>query len=224
MKNMTKVVFALVCILTISSLGLVNAAATWKPFKQCNMVYWTSETDKALPVPGNQVGGFNLTLDGNPDTWYYLDIKSIKPDISVYPIYSCVVFPFYLDQESLAGNEAFWNYWETKLAEPLANNEMWAFQMFWILESNAPMFMLKVTPDGQYMLVDYLQFAAEFDGVTFVYNPLRINGDYPQGTYTFVGHSDSIPDGAVGIYPDGSFTYPPIDNPLIDVNMIITFR
>jgi hypothetical protein len=221
-KNITKVAFALVCILSISSLGLVNAATTWKPFKQCNMVYWTSEDPTLYGVAGNQVSDFKLSLDGNPDTWYYLDIKSIKPDISVGSEYSCAVFPFYLDQESLADNEAFWNYWETKLAEPLANGEMWAFLMYWILQSDFPMFMLKATPTGQYMLVDYLQFAAEFDGVNFVFNPLRINGDYPQGTYTFVGHGNPAEDFAVGIYPDNDYDY--LDNPLSDVTMTITFR
>jgi hypothetical protein len=49
--------------------------------------------------------------------------------------------------------------------------------MWPIINGLAPMFYLKVDL-GTYMLVDGLQGGN---------NPLRLNGDYPLGTYTFTG-------------------------------------
>lgn len=78
-----------------------------------------------------------------------------------------------------------------------------------ILHGEWPMFILKATPTGEFMLVDYLQYFVDNSGGgmdynNYIHSPLRINGDYPQGTYTFVGHSDLayVGDYAIGIYPN----------------------
>lgn len=220
--------------MAISSIGLANAAnphSATHPIKtvgKCNLVYWTSDDSTVYDVTNDKRNNFILPLDGNPTTWYYLNIKSIKPDISVNPQYSYELFPFYLDQESVATNTAFWEYWDARLAVPLANNEQWAVVMDDILNSVWPMFLLKATPTGELMFVDYLQYFVDnsdgnMDYNNYVLSPLRINGDYPQGTYSFVGHSDEVGDYAVGIYPNNDFDIVE-PNPLTDISMTITFR
>jgi hypothetical protein len=60
-----------------------------------------------LPVAGNQVSDFNLKLDGNPDTWHYLDIKFIKPTLPDE------FYSFFLVSPP-STDTAFWNYWSAR--------------------------------------------------------------------------------------------------------------
>ena len=157
------------------------------------MVYWTSDDATLKGVAGNQVSGFKLKLDGNPDTWYYLGIKFIKPQSDNG------VFPFYLTPPT---DTAFWDYWEAKGVTATATG--WQAIMWQIINGNLPMFALGVTVDGYCMLIDSLQF---YSGS--VLEPLRLNGDYPHGTYVFTG--------GVGFYP-------PFSEYFDGISMTITIR
>jgi len=178
LNKTVKVAFVVAFIFALGSIGFANA--TPKPLKECNMVYWTSETDKAQPVPGNQVSGFKLTLDPSVE-WYFLGFKFLKPLPPIGdPDKPGDIYPFHLIAPTPAENPGFWTYWNTKLSDPA--NAAWAPIMSKILAGKLPMFVLLVKKDGTYMLVDGLQLM-----IYSLFYPLRVNGDYPLGTYVFEG-------------------------------------
>jgi len=183
------IVFA--CIIAITSLGFVNA--TPRTLKQVNMLYSTSDNpDKWLPVAGNQVSDFKLKLNGNtdPNFWYYLNIKFVKPTLSEG------VYMFWLTVPS-DNNNAFWDYWAAKGVTSSAAYPNWQWFMWRIIHGDIipyppsqggprfvqlPMFGLYSDGNGNYELRDGLvHFASHFTQDS----PLRLNGDYPLGTYTF---------------------------------------
>jgi len=95
------------------------------------------------------------------------------------------LFPFFLDPTTYTTNAEFKAYWDTKLSDPA--NAPWAPIMSDIIHGNLPMFFLAVQTDGQYHLIDGLQFFLFiFGGYGQPFNPLRLNGDYPLGTYVFM--------------------------------------
>jgi hypothetical protein len=206
MKKTAIVVMMVICLFAIVPLGLVNA--TPKVLKQVNMLYSTSENpDKWLPVPGNQVSDFKLTLDASVE-WYYLDIKFIKPTFLEEGYYM-----FWLTPPT---DPEFWAYWDAKgvnaAAIPSPDPSIhWKFIMWRIITGVVPMFSLYSDGAGNYKLCDGLQrFAFGMSQAT-----LRVNGDYPKGTYTFTCNA------AVGPAP----SYVPIvPNPLDNLVMNIEFR
>mgnify|MGYP001765886200 CR=1 FL=1 len=183
MNKMTRVlVIALVCILAASTSGLANA--TPRTLKQVNLLYSTSVEPTTvpdtpwLPVAGNQVSDFKLKLDGSATTWYYLDIKFIKPTLPAG------LTTFKLTPPT---DPAFWAYWAAKGVDGSATMVTWQQVMWNIINGNAAMFGLTSDGNGNYMLVDGLQkILGQGD------NPLRLNGDYPKGTYTFTVFYDNL--------------------------------
>jgi hypothetical protein len=209
--------FVLALIFAIGAVGLVSA--TPRLLKECNMVYWTSDDSTLRGVAGNQVSGFKLNLNGNtnPSFWYYLNIKFIKP------ILPQGVFMFWLTPPP-DSDGAFYDYWAAKgvtAAAPWGSNPLWpSWQwIMWRIIHGAPgqfgslpMFGLYSDGAGNYELRDGLvHFASHFTADS----PLRLNGDYPLGTYTFTCF------GATQIAPPYS-NLP--DNVLEGVVMTITIR
>jgi len=193
------VLITVVSLFAILGLASVNTAyATPRILKQANLVYSTSvepietPTTPWMPVPGNQVSNFKLKLDGSSTTWYYLNIKFIKP------LQPNGLFAFYLTPPP-ASDTAFWTYWANKGVTSAADPTTWQGLMWQIITASKPMFYLSSDGLGKYMLVDGLQYLAS--GGT-VLNNLRLNGDYPLGSYTF------------------SCADPPLDG----ITMTITFR
>ena len=203
MQKIVRVSVAVAFILAIGTIGFANA--TPRLLKECNMVYWTSADPTFYGVAGNQVSGFKLTLNGNtdPDFWYYLNIKFIKPDMPPG------VYMFYLTPPP-ATDTAFWNYWAAKdvtmahfLAHVNSPPPTWPWQSWmWLIIHGTtlpgggfyqvPMFGLRSDGVGNYELRDGLvHFASGFTQES----PLRLNGDYPLGTYTFTC------DGATELMP-----------------------
>jgi len=200
-----QVLMMVVCLFAIASTGFVNA--TPKVLKQVNMLYSTSENpDKWLPVPGNQVSDFKLTLDASVE-WYYLDIKFIKPTFLEEGYYM-----FWLTPPT---DQAFWDYWAAKGVTASAGSGTWQYWMWRIIRPTAtwntrfPIFALYSDGEGNYKLCDGLQRWAfgEYQAT------LRVNGDYPKGIYAFTCHQAFAPG-----------TPTPIDNPLDGVVMNIEFR
>jgi len=133
------------------------------------------------PTAGSLAGGFTVGL--NPTTpWYYLNVT----DIVVNRPLVDGMHPFYLTSHP-AG---YLDYWAAKGVDgtpPYA--EPWMEVMWEIINGTQPIFYLRVdgTPP---MLVDGLQFIAS-EGAEI--NPLRVNGDYFPGSYTFSGDvTDSL--------------------------------
>jgi hypothetical protein len=184
MKRILTIPFVVALILAISTIGLANA--TPRIMKECNMVWWTSDDSTLRGVPGNQVSGFKLNLNGNtdPNFWYYLNVKFIKPDLpqGVY-MFELTVPP---DTDT-----AFWSYWAAKGVTASATYPNWQWFMWRIIHggfipghgtTQLAMFGLYSDGIGNYDLRDGLvHFASGFTQNS----PLRLNGDYPKGTYTF---------------------------------------
>jgi len=208
-----KVSIVVALIFAIGSIGFANA--TPRVMKECNMVYWTSDDSTLNGVAGNQVSGFKLKLDGNPNTWYYLDMKFIKPALPAG------VYQFWIEPPT---NPDFWTYWDAKGVHTAPTDYQWQTIMYHIIyrmgyypsgiPMQSPMFSLRTDGDGNYMLVDGLLWY--ISGFT-ARSHLQLNGDYPLGTYTFkcYGATEYV---LTGIGPSL------MPNVLDDFTITITFR
>ena len=105
----------------------------------------------------------------------------------IKPLQTDGYYPFYLVAPSVT-DTAFWDYWAAKGVTSSALGT-WQEVMWYILHgvTGCPMFYLKAS-GGNYMLVDGLQKLT-----MSVDNPLRLNGDYPLGSYTFIAMPDAGP-------------------------------
>jgi hypothetical protein len=211
MNKAARLSIAFALILAMLTIGFANA--TPKPLKQANMVYWTSLDEKQLPVPGNQVSDFKLTLNESVQ-WYYLDIKFIKPTLPRG------AYQFYLNPPE---DPDFWAYWTEKGVTSTATYPNWQWWMWHIISGTPagtlgpiPMFALYSYGDGTYYLSDALTFYSTLLSGFPVLTHLRLNGDYPKGTYTFTCKL------CLGLAPVPPNT--PINNYLDDVSISITFK
>jgi len=183
----------------LNGLPVTNAHAdmkethTYTPlFVESKLAYWTSADPTLKDVTGNHHGGYTLALNGNtdPNFWYYLGIKDLKLS-SGNPLPQGV-YVFYLTPPPTT-DTAFWNYWAAKdvslayfTAHMNDNPIPWQVIMFGILNGKVPMFGLYTDGNGYYEIRDGLQhFMALANGLPAPGAPLRLNGDYPHGTYTF---------------------------------------
>ena len=133
-----------------------------------NQIDWTD-------APGSLSGGFTMQIDPG-ETYYYLDVDSLVVNRPL----ANDLYPFYLDTASLPAD--FYTYWEARGVTASASGG-WEEIMWDIINGDVPMFFLKVESTS-YDLVDGLQYVAS--GGTLE-APLRVNGDYPLGTYSFEG-------------------------------------
>lgn len=125
-------------------------------------------------VLGSFADGFILPLDP-VNEYYYLDTENLVVNRPIED----GLYPFYLDTTALpAGFDA---YWTAKGVVSGATD--WQGVMYQIITGAQPMFYLKVAGTS-YDLIDGLQYLASTGTVE---NPLRVNGDYLLGTYTFAG-------------------------------------
>ena len=212
MRKAMTVLITVALMLAIATIGFANA--TPRPLKECNLLYSTSENpDKWMPVPGNQVSGFKLTIDPAVE-WYYLDIKFIKPTLPQG------VYMFYLTPPE---DPDFWAYWDDKGVNddapmlvpnptpPPALVLNWKFVMWHIINGDACIFGLYSDGAGDYQMRDALVW---FASKMTVRTDFRVNGDYPKGTYT-VTCLDAT---------NTESPYDPIPNVIEDVSFTITFR
>lgn len=164
--------------LSLATLSSVNGAPRF--LKQLKLMYSTDLVAWSH-VPGNEISDFKLKLDPNI-LWYYLDVMSLKPlnpiDNGLYGFTVAAPYP-----------DGYFAYWASRGV--VSGAVGWQFIMWQIINGNLPIFYLKV--DGtDYMLVDGLQYVA-----FGVEQPLRVDGTYLTGTYSYVG---SVASGAVS-YP-----------------------
>lgn len=133
-----------------------------------------SSVDKVTwtPVPGTFEDGFGLVIYPLVE-YYYLDAEALVVNRPL----ADGMHPFFLDTTALPAG--FYSYWSAKGVVFGATG--WQGVMWQIINGDQPMFYLKV--DGTaYDLVDGLQYLAGSGE-----QPLRVTGDYPLGTYSFVG-------------------------------------
>jgi hypothetical protein len=170
----------LVSLAMLSPAVLASVSATPRFLKQLKLM---SSTDLVAwsHVPGNEISDFKLKIDPKMP-WYYLDVMSLKPlnpiDNGLYGFTVAAPYP-----------DGYFAYWASRSV--VSGAVGWQGIMWQIINGNLPIFYLKV--DGtDYMLVDGLQYAA-----FGVEQPLRVDGTYLTGTYSYVG---SVASGAVS-YP-----------------------
>ncbi len=123
-------------------------------------------------VAGDLAGGYTMELDP-AQAWYYLDVASLTANRTLADGY----YGFTLGQTGLpAGWLAYWAAKGVVKGAPGWQGVMWQ-----IINGTAPIFYLKVS-SGSFMLVDGLGHAlGQPDDF------LRVNGDYPLGTYSYSG-------------------------------------
>ena len=147
-----------------------------KPLVVTETDLWYSETPGGTytQLAGSLAGGFVMKLD--PEVaYYYLDTNTITANNPLKD----GSYPFYI-KTSPAG---FFDYWATRGVVEGAT-EPWQIKMWEIINGRDPMFWVKV--DGSsYSLIDGLQGGN---------NPLRINGSYFTGEYTYTGSLTDIYD------------------------------
>jgi hypothetical protein len=127
-------------------------------------------------VGGNFGIGFEMCIDP-VIPYHYLDIDALSATGNPLLANVFVQNAFYLDETTVP--TGFWTYWAAKGVVSGATG--WQGVMWQIINGNAPIFYIKYT-GTDYQLIDGLQFQ-----IGSGENPLRISGDYPQGTYKFSG-------------------------------------
>ena len=231
-KNLNKIVkvsFTVALIFAIASIGFANAKpkANATTLQIVRMSYAASNTQLlSLPpgttwtaLPGNQFPVAHLTLDGNPDTWYYLGVDSFKSRSEIPTGY---VYLFFLTPPD---DPAFYDWWAargvTASATELWKQIMWAiisgeeYDLGTMLGGLQPLHMFGFVPSwpmgpraGLPKLIDSLQYYLYMTTGHTAGSPmadLMLQGDYPTGTYEFTckaAFSQSIP-GPWDNYLDG---------------------
>ncbi len=126
-------------------------------------------------VAGSFSSGFNMTLNYDQE-YYYLDAANL---ISNRPL-ADGLYPFFVDNYP----SGYFDYWASKGVDgTLPYAEPWMGIMWDIINGEKPIFYLQVS-ETDFMLVDGLQYLAS--GGSLI-EPLRINGSYLPGDYTFTG-------------------------------------
>ena len=146
-------------------------------------------------VAGDLAGGYTVALDGLPASWPYLDVASLTANRTLADGY----YGFALGQAGLPAN--WLTYWAARGVDASATG--WQGQMWQIINGNAPIFFLKVSGGGSYMLVDGLGKAlGQPDDF------LRVNGDYPLGTYSYSGSVSDTVGGSANVTAQMTFAGP----------------
>ena len=120
------------------------------------------------------LSGFDLLLDAGQE-FYYLDVVSLTANKQL----GLGLHPFMLDTASLPSG--YYDYWAARGVSAVAEPGTWQAAMWRIVQGESPMFFLRVDAGPEYGLVDGLQYALGAEAT------LRLSGDYPPGTYSFVG-------------------------------------
>ncbi len=155
-----------------------------------------------LPTsPGDHTYYGDIDLDVFTD-WFYIGINAATNTeiVEMNPFYiTGYPNPHILGDIDYTDGYTFWEYWASRGVDENAAVGTWQAVMWQILNGNLPFFYVRATAgpaDSQvFEVIDGLQYAAS--GGT-VLNPMRINGDYFLGNYTFEGYIYSadhdIPD------------------------------
>jgi hypothetical protein len=127
-------------------------------------------------VSGNLTDGYEICLDPAVP-FYYFDLLALTSSVPIQEVYPNA---FYLDVTSVP--PGFYDYWAAKGV--VAGATGWQGYMWEIINGITSQFYLLST-GTDLQLIDVLEYA--ISGGT-VYNPLKINGDYPPGDYRFIGY------------------------------------
>ncbi|MBN2149132.1 MAG: tandem-95 repeat protein [Anaerolineales bacterium] len=144
------------------------------PLALTDLDLWQSTDQVAWEeVPGSYADGFTMVLDPAVE-WYYLDSNTLVVNRPLADGYH----PFYVDTYPAD----FFTYWAGRGVDGTPPyDEPWQPYMWEIINGNEPIFYLLVA-ESDYTLVDGLTYLTGGGD-----KPLRINGSYLPGTYTYTG-------------------------------------
>jgi|GEM_PF-1528758 len=155
-------------------------------FTQANLVtstYGSTWNEAADPTYSD----YAVELDCLED-WHYLDLDEVTVENGLL---ADEHYGFYLDPSSVPTD--FYTYWTGRgVYDGCSAVEGWEPTMWEIITDDGPtlpMFYIKVYNSGiKYMLIDGLQYELYHQySIGVEDNPLRVNGNYPTGVYTFTG-------------------------------------
>jgi hypothetical protein len=135
-------------------------------------------TDNAswVPVAGTFAAGFEMCVDATV-TYHFLDVASVSSTVNA--LQTGMMNKFFLDGTTLP--TGFFAYWAAKGV--ISGATGWQGIMWDIINGDEPMFYMEY--DGaDYVLIDGLQYLYTSGALKAT---LRISGDYPAGTYNFMG-------------------------------------
>jgi hypothetical protein len=187
-----KITFLMIGLLVFGmTIPLMSAKPQW--INELSLVYWKTSDATEMDVEGDLTPGYKVYLDPSED-YFYLDIGTIDPvpdGEENEPEY----YGFYLKTKP-AG--PFYKYWAGRdVTEEYAmeNPESWQAHMWLIINGEEPMFYLKSDGD-EATLIDGLTKDWEYSPYPGMDAPLRVNGEYPVGTYHFIGYPvvDGVPE------------------------------
>ncbi|MEM0493018.1 MAG: GEVED domain-containing protein [Candidatus Thermoplasmatota archaeon] len=160
-----------------------NTAEDTNTFTICPQPEFTSlvlqasiDQEEWYNVAGSLETGFNMLISPSV-TFYYLNLKNPDTQTNVPLIED--YYGFTLDTTNLPAG--FYQYWYDKGVYEGCTGT-WQPIMWSIISGSQPMFYVKVNNAQEFMLIDGLQYLL---GIGDRY--LRVNGDYPTGTYIFNG-------------------------------------
>ncbi|MBS3742177.1 MAG: hypothetical protein KGY74_08665, partial [Candidatus Cloacimonetes bacterium] len=129
-------------------------------------------------------GVFTLNVNEDPGSEYYVDLADGYDTDVNFKLDDGGYFPFYLDTSSPAVDTDFYNWWAAKGVVSGASG--WQGHMWDIINGTAPHMYVYYDENGTnppiYKIIDGLQ-----KDYFLVDEYLKVNGDYPQGMYTFHG-------------------------------------
>ncbi|MFA5108398.1 MAG: hypothetical protein WC492_02605 [Candidatus Micrarchaeia archaeon] len=131
---------------------------------------YNTTLDPTMRAVDGSLPNYRLELDDTASTYFNLNVSSAVANIPIKKGY----YPFFLEEQT-AGT-AFWNYWAAKGITESSGHVLWD-----IINGEEPIFYLYLDSQGRYSLIDGYQ---KLNGVEKL---LRVDGDYPPGTYTFSG-------------------------------------
>jgi hypothetical protein len=142
-----------------------------------------TSTDKTswTDVAGSLAGGFALLLDST-QAYYYLDMKNPETQTNIPPA-APAYFGFYFNTYPAD----FFTYWDGRGVNASSTAGTWQATMWDIINGALPVFYIKTDANGNFTLVDGLQYAL---GLPDDY--LRINGDYLVGNFSFAGLIEGV--------------------------------
>jgi len=185
-------VLVIIVVLVLSSLSFIPTIAAEEPeFINLKIQYSTDQTNW-YDIDGTFQTGFNLVLNDSI-TYYYLNVKYAVTNVDLKEGF------FGFNVTSYPPD--FFDYWREKGVDSSAAPGSWQEHMWSIINGLSPTFYIHVDSSQNLEIIDGLQ--RDYLGDDTAY--LRVNGDYPDGDYSYEGDLVSFDDDVTFLEIDMGF-------------------
>lgn len=169
-------IFLYGCILAIFFviLFLPCEVAQGPEFSNIELEYSLNEIDW-FDVDGTLESGFDLWLNSSA-TYYYLNFKNTTTT-------NWQIAEGFYGFNITSHPSGFFTYWASKGVDASAVNGTWQAHAWQIINGNSPTFYIHVDSSQNFRLIDGLQKDYLGDNTSL----LRVNGDYPLGSFCYNG-------------------------------------